>query len=174
MNKTLNKMSKEAEKTVFYIGEIDAKFLETVINIALDPDKNKVNLFITSPGGVTGVVTAARPWINMIKNRVNIVNMDEVGSIAFSIFMLFSNRFSFPDATFVSHQTRLSFDPGRAVPISEVLKEHKTALLEDNKLGKKEKRFLTKQEIKDYDEGKDILLTATEALKRGIIEGIIK
>lgn len=164
------------ENIIFLTGQIDFDTANIVIAQLLflqseDPKKD-IKLYIDSQGGMVTAGLAIVDTMNHIKNNVSTVCVGMAASMAAVILSAGAKgkRFALPNAEVMIHQPSGGAE-GQASDI-EITAKHiiKTRDTTNKMLAKNTGQPLSKIE-KDVD--RDFFMTAEEAKKYGIIDGVI-
>jgi ATP-dependent Clp protease, protease subunit len=179
MNETNVKQSIKKDDSLIRLitlfGEIEDTSVKDVVSILLKEQKKDIILAINSPGGSIDAGRAVIDAIQWCRKSVYTLAIGGCYSMAFQILLYGKKRFSTPFSTFMYHDTKYDFSryihPNDVTDVVDIQKKMDKELTDDMIALTK----LTKNEIESaFKNRKDSYLDVKEALKKGVIDYIVK
>jgi ATP-dependent Clp protease protease subunit len=162
-------------KLIPLFGEIEDSSVKDVISVLLKEQRKDILIVINSPGGSIDAGRAVIDAMQWCKKPVYTLALGGCYSMAFQILLYGKKRFSTQYSTFMYHDTKYDFSryihPSDVDDVVDIQKRMDKELTDDMiRLTK-----LTKNEIDTaFKNRKDTYLDSKEALKKGIIDHIVK
>lgn len=162
-------------KIIPLFGEIEDSSVKDIVSVLLKEQRKDILLIINSPGGSIDAGRAVIDAMQWCKKSVYTLAIGGCYSMAFQILLYGKKRFSTPYSTFMYHDTKYDFSryihPSDVNDVIDIQKRMDKELTDDMiRLTK-----LTKVEVENaFKNRKDTYLDSKEALKKGIIEHIVK
>lgn len=162
-------------KLIPLFGEIEDSSVKDIISILLREQRKDIIIVINSPGGSIDAGRAVIDAMQWCKKPVYTLALGGCYSMAFQILLYGKKRFSTQYSTFMYHDTKYDFSryvhPSDVDDVVDIQKRMDKELTDDMiRLTK-----LTKNEIDiAFKNRKDTYLDSKEALKKGIIDHIVK
>ena len=162
-------------KLIPLFGEIEDSSVKDIISILLREQRKDIIIVINSPGGSIDAGRAVIDAMQWCKKPVYTLALGGCYSMAFQILLYGKKRFSTQYSTFMYHDTKYDFSryihPSDVDDVVDIQKRMDKELTDDMiRLTK-----LTKNEIDTaFKNRKDTYLDSKEALKKGIIDHIVK
>ena len=172
------------KQTLTIYGEVGLEMLSGFITLTnqcmreKDDDKPKtLVLFIDSDGGDIDYAYRICKFLDVIKTRYHLitVGLGYVSSAAVTIFLKGDERYALQDTEFLIHQVRhYTNSPG--VLESKMKKYTKSLAASNKKLARDLFRDikLTAAERARFNKGADLTFKTPTAIKKGIIDGVLK
>ena len=162
-------------KLIPLFGEIEDSSVKDIVSILLKEQRKDILLVINSPGGSIDAGRAVIDAMQWCKKPVYTLALGGCYSMAFQILLYGKKRFSTQYSTFMYHDTKYDFSryihPSDVNDVVDIQKRMDKELTDDMiRLTK-----LTKIEVETaFKNRKDTYLDSKEALKKGIIDYIVK